>query len=326
MEKLSSNDLPKNQKKYPYITARESEVDSIVVEELFCSTDFQNWFLSKTSLEKNSELVGAWKNIVPAYFGECDIVAEFIINNKKIALLIEDKIDAPEQPKQAERYHKTGKSLVEKREVDRYITCLLSPRDYFREDAPMEKYDYKISYEELLEWFEKQNDSKRMRVKQMVLENGIRRAKTGYVQPTDEKTDNFYKYYEKIGRENNPELGIRFTKQHASDNSWINIKPSIFPSNIKIVHKSYVGYMDLQISKIKMDEFLKNMESKISKNMTIQKTGNSFSIRILVSPLPRFTTMKSPDKYKNEIIESLGAASQLMNWYSDFKNESIFIC
>ena len=190
----------------------------------------------------------------------------------------------------------------------------------------MEKYDYKISYEELLEWFEKQNDSKRMRVKQMVLENGIRRAKTGYVQPTDEKTDNFYKYYEKIGRENNPELGIRFTKQHASDNSWISIKPSIFPSNIKIVHKSYVGYMDLQISKIKMDEFLKNMESKISKNMTIQKTGNSFSIRILVSPLPRFTTMKSPDKYKNEIIESLGAASQLMNWYSDFKNESIFIC
>jgi len=36
--------------------------------------------------------------------------------------------------------------------------------------------------------------------------------------------------------------------------------------------------------------------------------------------------MKNPDKYKNEIIESLGAASQLMNWYSDFKNESIFIC
>ena len=100
-------------------------------------------------------------------------------------------------------------NLVEKGEVDRYVTCLLSPRDYFREDAPMEKYDYKISYEELLEWFEKQNDSKRMRVKQMVLENGIRRAKTGYVQPTDEKTDNFYKYYEKIGRENNPELGIR---------------------------------------------------------------------------------------------------------------------
>ena len=47
MEKLSSNDLPKNQKKYPYITARESEVDSIVVEELFCSTDFQIGFFLK---------------------------------------------------------------------------------------------------------------------------------------------------------------------------------------------------------------------------------------------------------------------------------------
>ena len=47
------------------------------------------------------------------------------------------------------------------------------------------------------------------------------------------------------------------------------------------------------------------METKISKNMTIQKTGNSFSIRILVSPLPRFTTMKSPDKYKMKLLNHL---------------------
>ena len=140
----------------------------------------------------------------------------------------------------------------------------------------MEKYDYKISYEELLEWFEKQNDSKRMRVKQMVLENGIRRAKTGYVQQLMRKQIIFYKYYEKIGRENNPELGIRFTNNmhqiiHGSVSNQVYFHPTS-----KLCIKAMSGIWICKFQKLKMDEFLKNMESKISKNMTIQKTGNSF--------------------------------------------------
>jgi hypothetical protein len=324
MEKLSSNDLPENQKKYPYITARESEVDSIVVEEIFCSKDFQNWLLSKVSLNENSELIGAWKNVMPANFGECDIVAEFIENNKKIVILIEDKIDAPEQPKQAERYHKTGKFLVEKGEIDQYITCLLSPKDYFKEGAPMEKYDKKISYEELLKWFEKQDDSKRMRVKQMVLQNGINRAKTGYVQTIDEITNRFYKNYENIARQNNPELGFQYNKPYSKDNSWLNIKPGIFPPNVIIVHKSKRGFVDLQISKIDIDNFSKFMINKLGDNMTIQKTGKSISIRILVSTLPKISSIDEPEMYNDQIGEALNAASQLMNWYVDFKNEPIF--
>ena len=161
MEKLSLHNLPINHKKYPFITARESEIDSIVVEEIFCSVNFQNWLLSKVSLKENSELIGAWKNVNPANFGECDIIAEFIENNKNIAILIENKIFAPEQPQQAERYHKTGKFLVEKggegEKIDQYISCLLSPKDYFKEGSPMEQYHKKITYEELLEWFKQQD-------------------------------------------------------------------------------------------------------------------------------------------------------------------------
>ena len=104
---------------------------------------------------------------------ECDIVAEFIIDNKRILILIENKIYSPEQPEQAERYHKTGKYLIENKNKDCYITCLLSPKIYFKEDAPMNSYEYKISYEELLWWFQKQENSDRMKFKQMVIQNGI---------------------------------------------------------------------------------------------------------------------------------------------------------
>jgi hypothetical protein len=324
MEKLSSNDLPENQKKYPYITARETEVDSIVVEEIFCSKDFQNWLLSKVSLKENSELIGAWKNVMPTNFGECDIVVEFIENNKKIAILIEDKIDAPEQPQQAERYHKTGKLLVEEGKIDQYISCLLSPKDYFKEGAPMEKYDKKITYEELLEWFEQQDDSKRMQFKQMVLQHGIIRAKTGYQQNIDEKTNNFYEYYERIAQQNNPELEFKYKKPFTKDQSFVDIKPEIFSQNITIIHKGYRGFVDLQISKINIDEFRKLMKNKLREGMTINNTGKSFSVRILVSKLPKISSMAKFEMYGEQITEALNAASQLMKWYVDFKNEPIF--
>ena len=325
MEKLPLHNLPINHKKYPFITARESEIDSIVVEEIFCSVNFQNWLLSKLSLKKNSVLVGAWKNVMPTNFGECDIVVEFIDNNKKIAILIEDKIDAPEQPKQAERYHKTGKYLIEKKEIDQYISCLLCPKDYFKPGAPMERYDKNISYEELLEWFEKQNDSKRIRIKQMIIQNAIKRAKTGYMQKIDEKTNNFYKYYEKIGLKNNPELEFQYTKPYTKDQGWVSIKPGIFPQNITITHKSQRGFVDLQISKIDIDEFSKVMNPKLNHQMSIHKTGKSLSIRIIVSKLPRISFMEKPEIYKKQIAEALNAASQLTAWYQNFKNESIFI-
>jgi hypothetical protein len=324
MEKTPSNDLPENKKNYPYITARESEVDSIVVEEIFCSKDFQNWLLSKVSLKENSKLIGAWKNVNPANFGECDIVVEFIDNDKKIVILIEDKIDAPEQPRQAERYHETGKYLIEKGQIHQYITCLLSPKDYFKEGTPMEKYNKKISYEELLEWFKQQDDSKRMRVKQMILQNGITRAKTGYMQNIDEKTNNFYEYYERIGRQNNPELGFQYKKPFTKDQSWVDIKPGIFSQNIKIIHKGDRGYVDLQISNINIDEFRKFMKSKLRKDMVIHNTGKSLSVRILVSKLPKISSMEKFEMHSEQIAEALNAASQLMEWYVDVKNEPIF--
>ena len=79
-------DLPKSPKRYPYITTKESDVDSLVVEEVFSSNEFQSWLLEKLSEDyKNAKFIGAWKNVDPIRHGECDIVIEFLINNKKKA-------------------------------------------------------------------------------------------------------------------------------------------------------------------------------------------------------------------------------------------------
>jgi len=321
-------DLPENQKKYPYISTEENDVDSLVVEEVFSSNEFQTWLLKKLSLKGSAKFIGAWKNVRPSHYGECDIVIEFNIDNKKTAILIEDKIDAPEQPQQAERYHKTGKYLIETKKeterIDQYVTCLLSPEIYYKEDAPMGKYEKKISYEEMLKWFESQIETERMKFKKMVLKNGIKKARTGYTQPTDERTDAFYKYYVDVSRENNPKLGLRY-KQRASRNNWVDIKPTTFPSNIIIKHKGDRGYVDLEISKIDIDEFTKSMEDKLEDKMQIEKTGKSLSVRIdTLCLLPEFNTIDSPETYRDDLILIFNTAEKLMNWYSKFKHESIF--
>ncbi|MBU4348309.1 PD-(D/E)XK nuclease family protein [Patescibacteria group bacterium] len=300
-------------KKQPYIKTEESEIDSLVVEELFSSSKFQNWLLKKINIKKKFKFAGAWKSFIGKY-NECDIVAEFIINNQRLIILIENKICSPEQPKQAERYHKTGKYLIEHKNKHQYITCLLSPKKYFKKDAPMSKYNYKISYEELLVWFKKQEKSKRMKFKQIIIQNGIEKARTAYVQPTDENTNKFYRYYEKLARDFHPELEYKL-KAVASGNTWAIFHPKILPPIVSIYHKGEQGYVDLQISKKEINSFSKKYKNKLKRKMSIHKTGKSTSIRIIVPKIPELKNIKKPEKYKKDILIALNSAKQLMEWY-----------
>jgi len=198
----------------PYIKTGESEIDFLIVEELFSNLDFQKWLIRKLNLDNNFKFMGAWKSFNGRY-GECDVATEFIINDERVMILIENKIYSSEQPQQAERYHKTGNDLVANNGLNKYITCLISPKSYFKEDAPMRLYENKISYEELLDWFKSQINSERIKFKQMVIQNGIDRARTGYQRITDENTNKFYNYYEEVAREIHPELEYKKPKEVA---------------------------------------------------------------------------------------------------------------
>jgi hypothetical protein len=315
----STNNSPDKKSDVSYIKTGESEIDSLVVEELFSSSEFQSWFLKKMGIEGPYEFIGAWKSY-PGEYGECDIVAKFSVAKQRIVILVENKIYSPEQPDQADRYHKTGKYLEENENWDRHVTCLLSPERYSREDASRGKYDCKISYEELLEWFEKQRASERIRFKQMVIENGIERAITGYVKSTDENTNRFYHYYKELARQIQPELEYHIPKgKPASGSLWLYFTPEILSKKAKIIHKGREGYVDLQISGIDIDEFSKLYKNELNDhNMTSHKTGKSVSIRKMVPVMPDIENVEEPERYREEIVEALQAAGKLRNWYLEF--------
>lgn len=302
----------------PFVKTGESEIDFIIVEELFSSIEFQKFILNKVDINQDFKFISAWKSFIGKY-GECDVAVEFIIDNKKIIIFIEDKIYAPEQPEQAKRYHQSGQYLIENNLVDKYITCLLSPKIYFKEDAPMKDYQYKISYEEVLDWFEKQENTERNKFKKLVITNGIERARTGYVRTIDESTNKFYNFYESVCRTDFPELEYKKPKEVASGNSWIRFNPKIFPANVTIVHKGRQGYIDLQISGVSFEEIQQNFS--LNSNMSLHSTGKSVSIRIMVPAIETLNEIENPEDYDDQIRFALKSAKELYDWFVNNKNK-----
>ncbi len=314
--------------KEPIINTGESEIDSLFVEELHSSTDFQQWVAKKISLKHSYKFNSAWKSIYPITGTQCDIVIQFVNGNNNVILLIEDKIRANEQPNQAERYRKSGEHLVKEKHCDECHTCLLCPNRYDKDGSIGGKYDKKISYEELLVWFKKQPDSKRLQHKQMIIENGIENARIGFKKRTDPNTTKFHNYYRKIAIEKYPELKLPKGVPQAK-NTWIHIGHFLFPHNIKIKYKGRHGTVDLQISKLtEMDkeEFYKWCVGKIENKMTLEHTGKSISVQIHTPKISQQDIVNAvePKKYEKEIVEALQAAERLKNWYLKWRDEPIF--
>lgn len=304
----------------PYVKTGESEIDYLVVEELFSSSKFQKWLLNRLNINNHFEFIGAWKSFNGRY-GECDVAIKFKLENKIIIILIENKIYSSEQPNQAQRYYKTGKDLIENTDVDNFITCLLCPKIYFKEDAPMNTYEFQIFYEELFDFFNSDGNEKDNRIsfKKIVIQNGIDRARTKYQRFTDENTNRFYEFYEENARNKFPELEYKKPKEVASGNYWIRFNPKIFPAKTTIVHKAKEGYVDLQIPNYNILEFSNKYKYKLNQNMSVHKTGKSISIRIMTTKIPILEEIEDPNEFIDEIIESLSKANQLLQWFKENK-------
>jgi hypothetical protein len=84
----------------------ERDIDLLLLEELNVSPDFSSWFYSKVMSGNPSPILkGAWHSVSDPELGESDLIA---IYDNGHAILIENKIDAVEQLKQAERYRLRG--------------------------------------------------------------------------------------------------------------------------------------------------------------------------------------------------------------------------
>jgi hypothetical protein len=84
----------------------ERDIDLLLLEELSVSDEFPLWLYSIVAGANDApSCEGAWHSISDPSLGESDLI---VIYENGVAVLLENKIDAPAQPEQGQRYRARG--------------------------------------------------------------------------------------------------------------------------------------------------------------------------------------------------------------------------
>lgn len=134
----------------------ERDLDLIHVEELHSDSGYAEWFSTKIGLggwafenarhSIAAEAKGRW--------GETDVLAMFVKGRQRHAVLVEDKVAAQFTDRQAQRYHERGEDLLRRGECDSYLTVLVAPGNYLHSVPNDDRWDCRISIEEIAGWFQ----------------------------------------------------------------------------------------------------------------------------------------------------------------------------
>lgn len=305
---------------------RERDIDLLLMEELTVSSKFRRWFIKQVCGVNEGHFKGVWHSVSDSSSrGESDLVLVFVSSsNKKYALFIENKLTAPAQKNQPERYTARGNEGVIRKEWDRKITCIVAPKNYLAKNAEAERYESQVSYESILDWLKQNYSDSRGKFKFHMLKEAIESNRRGYTQITDPKTTKFHYAYYKYAHKHYPELEMKEPIHRASGQSWIEFCPRKFKKKIKIVHKGGEGwgFVDLQFNGYgnRMDYVKKilNENRLLKKEMELEPTGKSVSLRINT---PTFDPLLSFESQKRKVKLSLDAAIKLYKTGCNIINE-----
>lgn len=131
---------------------QERDIDLFLLEQLHVSPKFADWLTNKLGIV-GGEILTAHHSVYRMH-GETDVLIHVKQGDKHVAVMIEDKIGAPMQPDQCERYHLRGKILCEGDEVDNYLTVLCAPASYLAGIPKDQAWDRYLFFEDLAQCVE----------------------------------------------------------------------------------------------------------------------------------------------------------------------------
>lgn len=296
----------------------EHDIDLLVMEEFLCDPGFVQIFLEKVGLGTDCTVIKAAHSLSDSD-GESDLTFVLQYPGKKIAILVEDKIDAQTMPEQSERYHRRAEKAKERGEYDKHFVFLVAPEDYRNEhinDANA-NYEHWVSYEELGTYLRSRGDI-RAEFKAAMFDFAVREKKTGYQVQEVETVTEFWRQLRQYCKMNFPELemvGEDGPKGAAA--VWPEFRTSL--KNVKVFYKSQRGMVDLEFPgygerKADLDKILRG---RLSESMRTRVTGKSASVRIEDERWKLDFTQRF-EKYEVVIDEVFRAVSELCSLAEQF--------
>src|SRR4051812_10323813 len=114
----------------PPFNAQERDIDLMLLEEMHCDPEFVSW-IAKFAGIRDASLHLAHHSVYCGN-GETDVLAQMDTPDGRVALMIEDKIGAEMQPRQAERYRERGTALCADGLLKYFRTLLCAPQSYLQ--------------------------------------------------------------------------------------------------------------------------------------------------------------------------------------------------
>lgn len=292
----------------------ERDIDLLLLEEFSVSDEFRKWFSSRAA-EKFEYLtsVGVWHSIVGGTLGESDIVFVYKAQSgERIAILIENKIDALPQPDQAARYRQRGESGTREARWEQFKTCAVAPQRYLDSSKHDKNYDVEISYEELSSYFTVGgSENLRGAYKASIIQEAIEQNRRGYQAEYCPTMTTFVADYFAIAVQNFPELKMQEAKQRPSGSTWVTFNPSELPRGAYICHQLSAGAVKLFLSHPNsLESVLQAYGPHVPSEVTIEQAGKSVA---LIVKVPKIDPLKlSVVEQNEEVLFGLNAATQLL--------------
>lgn len=265
----------------------ERDMDILFLEALASDSGFTNLVLSKTKYcNKEFQVLGAALSETETDLGETDISVILQIEDIRVGLLIEDKVDAIAMPEQSLRYHKRAEIGIYKGKFDTYEVFIFCPQKYYENNAEAKKYDHFLSYEEIKDYFDSKNDVIST-VRSQQLAQAIERAKKPPEVNVDEAANLFFNKYKAYQKEYYPDLDLRTSDK--SNGWWPHYSTKL--GDVYLYHKRPEGFVDLTFPNAaeKMDT-LQAMASWLRNhdvpNVVAVKTGKAAALRMEVPKMP----------------------------------------
>ena len=282
----------------------ERDIDLYIINKFLNDSKFKELFLKKINCQ-NYQVCKCLHSFSDEH-GESDITIILENDNRKIGLLIEDKINAKAMPEQYKRYILRAEKQKHEGLFDNYYIFIIAPKSYIDSNTEAKKYDNKISYEEILDYISGDVYG------ESLIKKAIEEKKKGYDVVENKAVTLFWeKYYEMVENRFSDLKLNRYEGARGSDANW----PIFFTpiEKIQIFHKSDRGFVDLTIRSVSQYYFevydiVKNV---LKENMTLQKTGKSLAIRIVV---PKIDFKKDFKEQEENVIKCLEVVRELQKF------------
>lgn len=273
---------------------------------------------------------------------EIDIMLEVDGHDCSTALLIENKLDTAEQPKQAESYNEEAKFLVQDGRFGAAITVLVCPEQYMRNSPEFsKKFDCVISYERLRAMLQSRaahetgEIAQRLIYRSELISQAIDKARRGYTAVPLAAVTNFTRSYVELLKELEIMLppGPSMLKDAPSQSKTMIFAPLALPSwdflpQTRLVHQ--LREANANICLYTWGDHFSHLAAQVGAALantsyrvvpTINKRRGGRSGLMIVADTPAVDNLASFGSQRNSVEEGMRITAELANWFSDQEDQ-----